>query len=102
MKDVQWVDIDYMDGKKDFTLDMTNFAELPSLADEIKNDGYHFVIILDPAIAADDSYSSYIKGVEKDVFVKWANSSIKPPGQTLPNDYLMGTVFAAFILPTMS
>lgn len=81
-----------MDGKRDFTLDTTNFGDLPSLVDEIKRDGYHFVIILDPAIAIDDNYSTYTNGLAKNVFIKWANSTIKPPGQNLPNDILMGTV----------
>lgn len=92
LQDVQWADIDYMDGKKDFTLNSTSFGDLPALVDEIKSGGLRFIIILDPAIAVDDSYQSYLNGLEKDVYVKWANESIKPPGQNLPNNILMGAV----------
>lgn len=40
-----------MDGRKDFTIDPVNFADLPALVDEVKKDGLKFGIILDPAIA---------------------------------------------------
>lgn len=87
-----------MDGKKDFTLDKENFGDLPALVDDIKNGGLRFIIILDPAIAVNDNYSSYTKGLDGDVYVKWANETIKPNGQNIPNNTLMGAVIRPNII----
>ncbi|KAF2978754.1 hypothetical protein EK904_012363 [Melospiza melodia maxima] len=72
--DVQYVDIDYMERNLDFTLS-PRFARLPALVNEIKADGMRFIIILDPAISANETnYPAFIRGVEQDIFVQWPNS----------------------------
>lgn len=81
-----------MDGKKDFTLDEENFGDLPALVDEVKAQGLRFIIILDPAIAVDDNYTSYLNGLDSNAFVTWSNETDKPNGQDLPDDVLMGAV----------
>jgi len=87
---VQYADIDYMDGKRDFTIDPVNFGDLPALVDEVKVDGVRFVVILDPAIASD--YVSYERGKAANAYVVWANSTIKPPGQPTDSDIILGNV----------
>ncbi|XP_063023459.1 sucrase-isomaltase, intestinal isoform X1 [Melospiza melodia melodia] len=72
--DVQYVDIDYMERNLDFTLS-PRFARLPALVNEIKADGMRFIIILDPAISANETnYPAFTRGVEQDIFVQWPNS----------------------------
>ncbi|KZR98836.1 Lysosomal alpha-glucosidase, partial [Daphnia magna] len=69
-QDIQYADIDYMDGRRDFTIDPVNFRDLPALVDEVKKGGLRFVIILDPAIAND--YATYERGVALSVYAEWA------------------------------
>lgn len=77
-----------MDGKRDFTIDPVNFGDLPALVDEVKQGGLRFIIILDPAIAND--YQPFFNGVADKVFVEWANSTLRPPGQS--DDIILGNV----------
>uniref|UniRef100_A0AC34QMP2 P-type domain-containing protein n=1 Tax=Panagrolaimus sp. JU765 TaxID=591449 RepID=A0AC34QMP2_9BILA len=53
-QDVQFSDIDYMDGHRDFSYDHNNFGDFPQLADELHNNySMHLILIFDPAIEAD-------------------------------------------------
>ncbi|XP_066063920.1 maltase-glucoamylase-like [Chamaea fasciata] len=73
--DVQYADIDYMERQLDFTLS-PRFQGLPELVRKIRNDGMRFVLILDPAISANETnYPAYKRGVEQDVFIKWPDSN---------------------------
>ncbi|NWT12138.1 MGA protein, partial [Vireo altiloquus] len=68
--DVQYSDIDYMVRQIDFTLS-PSFAGLPALINKIKAEGMRFIIILDPAISANETnYPPFTRGVENDVFMK--------------------------------
>ena len=44
-QDVQWNDIDYMDGHKDFTYDPKNFSGLPEFVNELHGKGMHYIMI---------------------------------------------------------
>lgn len=94
---MQYADIDYMDGRRDFTIDRVNFGDLPALVDEIKKDGLRFITIIDPAIA--DDYASYERGKANGVFVTWANSNNKPENQPTDNDIVFGNVFFFSFFP---
>jgi len=73
-QDIQYADIDYMDGKRDFTIDPVNFAGLPKLVDDIKAEGVRFVVILDPTIAVD--YDVFARANASKAFIEYANSSV--------------------------
>ena len=80
--DVQWADIDYMDGSRVFTIDPVNFGDLPQLVSELHNESIRFIPIYDPTIAAEfGTYGPADRGVEQDVFVRWFNSSLVPEDQ---------------------
>uniref|UniRef100_A0A0P5BNP6 alpha-glucosidase n=1 Tax=Daphnia magna TaxID=35525 RepID=A0A0P5BNP6_9CRUS len=89
--DIQYADIDYMDGRRDFTIDPVNFGDLPALVDEVKKGGLRFVIILDPAIAND--YETYERGVALSVYAEWANETLKPDDQPTENNIIIGNVW---------
>ncbi|KAG8445218.1 hypothetical protein GDO86_010121 [Hymenochirus boettgeri] len=84
--DVQYADIDYMERQMDFTLS-SNFSGLPVLVDKMRSDGMKFIIILDPAIAGNETkdYPAFRRGVEKDVFIKWADGSGIAWGKVWPD-----------------
>nr|XP_058944408.1 maltase-glucoamylase-like [Pocillopora verrucosa] len=84
-QDVQYGDIDYMIRQKDFTYDPVNFKGLPQLVRSIKNDGLRYIIILDPAIGANDTdYPPYDLGNELDVFIKDGDSGKNLYGKVWP------------------
>uniref|UniRef100_A0A915KP69 Galactose mutarotase N-terminal barrel domain-containing protein n=1 Tax=Romanomermis culicivorax TaxID=13658 RepID=A0A915KP69_ROMCU len=69
-QDVQWLDIDYMDRRRDFTYDNGNFTNLPQLASDLKARNRKMVLILDPALLSNDaSYQPFKEGLEKNVYV---------------------------------
>ncbi|MEE6501195.1 hypothetical protein FKM82_004095 [Ascaphus truei] len=74
--DVQYADIDYMERQMDFTLSQ-NFSGLPALFDHIKSEGMRCIIMLDPAIAGNETkpYEAFTRGRDKDVFIKYADGS---------------------------
>ncbi|XP_009995095.1 PREDICTED: maltase-glucoamylase, intestinal-like [Chaetura pelagica] len=94
--DVQHLDIDYMDRRLDFTYDKVNFAGLPEYIQQLKKEGMHDVIILDPFISKDEepgTYRPYDLGQEMGV---WVNNSdgvtpavgkAWPPGDSVFPDY---------------
>lgn len=46
-QDIQYADIDYMDARKDFTIDPVNFADLPQYFQELRaNHSMKTIIIL--------------------------------------------------------
>ncbi|KAF6385497.1 sucrase-isomaltase [Rhinolophus ferrumequinum] len=74
--DVQYTDIDYMERQLDFTIG-ERFHDLPQFVDKIRGEGMRYIIILDPAISGNETkpYPTFTRGQEKDVFVKWPNTS---------------------------
>ncbi|XP_053315016.1 sucrase-isomaltase, intestinal [Spea bombifrons] len=84
--DVQYADIDYMERQMDFTLSQ-EFSGLPNLVDKIRQDGMKFIIMLDPAIAGNETqtYHAFDRGVQKDVFIKWPDRSDIVWGKVWPD-----------------
>ncbi|XP_063997508.1 maltase-glucoamylase-like, partial [Pogoniulus pusillus] len=83
--DVQYSDIDYMQRQMDFTLS-PRFSGLPALIEKMQREGMRFVLILDPAIAANDShYLAFERGLQEDIFIKWPNSSDIVYGKVWPD-----------------
>ncbi|XP_004709306.1 lysosomal alpha-glucosidase isoform X2 [Echinops telfairi] len=70
--DVQWNDVDYMDGRRDFTFNQDSFADLPALVQELHQGGRRYIMIVDPAISssgAAGSYRPYDEGLRRGVFI---------------------------------
>lgn len=45
-QDVQWNDLDYMDGRRDFTFNKAGFADFPAMVRELHEGGRHYVMIV--------------------------------------------------------
>lgn len=68
--EVMWTDIDYMNGRRDFTLDPERFplSKMRELVQTLQKRNQRYILILDPPIAPDDNYDTYKRGKELDIF----------------------------------
>ncbi|KAI0217991.1 Maltase-glucoamylase, intestinal [Lamellibrachia satsuma] len=73
--DVVHADVDYMDRKRPFTIDPTNFHRLPGYLNDLHAAGMKLVIVLEPPFEVNDTYVPYTTGLAMDMFVKWSNNS---------------------------
>lgn len=90
--DMLFLDIDYMERFKDFTVDKTRFPDLKAFTSEMKGKNIHLVPIIDAAVKVEKGYSVYEEGVKKGYFCK--DEKGKPfvvgvwPGNSLLPDML--------------
>ena len=98
--DTFWLDIDYMDRYRDFTLS-EHFPQpaVRAWVDELHAAGQHFMIINDPGIASSyppGEYPPFDSGLEAGVFIRASATSDAPAlGQVWPGQ----TAFADFSHP---
>ncbi len=71
--DMIYLDIDYMERYKDFTVDDSSFPEFPKFVEEMRARGIHLVPIIDAGVKIEEGYDVYEEGVEKGYFVKKDN-----------------------------
>lgn len=73
--DMICMDIDYMDGFADFTVDKERFPDLPGLAAEMKQRGIRLVPIIDAGVKVDERDETYRQGLANGYFVQKADGS---------------------------
>lgn len=64
--DMIYMDIDYMDSYKDFTLNPENFPDFPDFVKEMKDQELRLIPIIDAGVKVESGYEVYEEGVEKD------------------------------------
>ncbi|XP_037703405.1 sucrase-isomaltase, intestinal-like [Choloepus didactylus] len=100
--DVQYGDVDYMERQMDFTYDKTNFVGLPEYIDQLKKDGIHYVIALDPFLTKDEprgTYRPFELGEERGIWINNSDGVTPAVGEVLsPGE----SVFADFTNPQTS
>ncbi|XP_044908577.1 probable maltase-glucoamylase 2 [Felis catus] len=88
--DVQYSDIDYMEGGKDFTIDKEAFPRLEDFAKDLHGQGMKYVIMMHPGILNDSKYQPYETGSEKRVWI-WQDNEFAIgqgyPGLTVFPDF---------------
>ncbi|XP_062146082.1 uncharacterized protein LOC133854067 [Alnus glutinosa] len=73
--DVIWMDIDYMDGFRCFTFDKDRFPDPKSLVNDLHQNGFKAIWMLDPGIKNEGGYSVYDSGSESDVWIQKADGT---------------------------
>jgi len=65
-----WLDIDYMDGFRVFTVDDRHFTDLEAQVAALKERGHRVVPILDPGLRRDPDYPVYAEAKRRDLLCK--------------------------------
>lgn len=73
--DMVYLDIDYMERYKDFTVNEDAFPNLPSFVAEMKEQGIRLVPIIDAGVKIEDGYEIYEEGLKKGYFCKKKDGS---------------------------
>jgi len=75
--ETMWTDIDYMDGRKVFTLDPQRYPleMVRELVTYLHDHDQHYIMMVDPAVAYQD-YPAFNNGADQGIFLKYANGSI--------------------------
>lgn len=68
-----YMDIDYMERYKDFTLNNDTFPEFESFCKEMREQGIHLVPIIDAGVKIEEGYDVYEEGVANNYFCKDAD-----------------------------
>ncbi|MBE5858949.1 MAG: alpha-glucosidase [Butyrivibrio sp.] len=71
--DSVYLDIDYMERYKDFTIDDERFPDFAAFVKEMSDKGIHLVPIIDAGVKIEDGYDVYEEGVKNDYFCKKEN-----------------------------
>lgn len=74
-----FLDSDYKDSNRDFTLDKKNHADLPKLLEDTHKMGIRWNLIIDPYVEAYDypsgkQYPPFTDGYKDQVYIKWDKS----------------------------
>ncbi len=73
--DAIYLDIDYMEAYKDFTVSEERFPDFEGFVAEMKEKGIHLVPIIDAGVKIEDGYDIYEEGKEKGYFCKRRDGS---------------------------
>lgn len=68
--DMIYLDIDYMERYKDFTIDRNAYPDFEELVDEMKADGIKLIPIIDGGVKKEEGYDVYEEGVRNGYFCK--------------------------------
>jgi alpha-glucosidase len=74
--DAIWLDIDYMNGYRDFTWDAERFPRPEQLTEYLHAQGMRLVTIIDPGVKIDENYFVYQQGMEEDYFCRYKDGKL--------------------------
>ncbi|MFP4425637.1 MAG: TIM-barrel domain-containing protein [Spirochaetaceae bacterium] len=89
--DVIHLDIDYMDGYRVFTWDGERFPDPKALIEELRNEGFRVVTIVDPGVKVDAAYEIFREGKREGYFCRYPDGKLYIgrvwPGQSAFPDF---------------
>jgi alpha-glucosidase len=74
--DAIWLDIDYMNGYRNFTWDPETFPHPEQMTRQLHEQGIHLVIIVDPGTKIDDSYFVYQQAMQNNYFCTYPDGTL--------------------------
>ncbi len=108
--DALYLDIDYQDRNRPFTLNKEAYPDLPGLVSHLKAEGMHLVLITDLhiAYAPNENYAAYDNGTKQNLWVRKADGStyVAPvwPGDAVFPDFsrpkardYWGSLYAGYV-----
>ncbi|GAA0178845.1 glycoside hydrolase family 31 protein [Clostridium sediminicola] len=94
--DVIYLDIDYMEDYKVFTINSERFNEFKEMNAELKKMGFKLVVIVDPGVKVEEGYHVYEQALENDYLIKDENGEVYVgkvwPGDSAFPDFLRKSV----------
>lgn len=73
--DSVYLDIDYMDSYKDFTLNEEAYPDFEDFVSKVKEKNIHLVPIIDAGVKIEEGYDVYEEGIKEDHFCKKADGT---------------------------
>ena len=73
--DSVYLDIDYMDHYKDFTVNQESFPDFPDFVEEMRRQNIHLVPIVDAGVKIEKGYDVYEEGVKNGYFCRNADGT---------------------------
>ncbi len=73
--DMLYLDIDYMESYKDFTVDKKRIPDFKAFVEKMKKENIHLIPIIDAGVKIEDGYEVYEEGKENGYFCKRADGS---------------------------
>ncbi len=106
--DVLWLDIDYQEKNRPFTIDRERFPNFEGMVRDLGQQGFKLVVITDLHIAKVPGYKPYEEGLARDYFVHnpdgsvyvgkvWPGESVFPDFTFTPARNWWGTLYADFV-----
>ncbi|TAM82258.1 MAG: DUF4968 domain-containing protein [Acidobacteria bacterium] len=74
--DVIFLDIHYMDGYRVFTWNKERFPNPAGMIADLRRQGFHLAVIIDPGIKVDPNYWVYKEGLARNGFVRMPNGKM--------------------------
>lgn len=74
--DAIYLDIDYMDGFRCFTWDKKHFPDLKGMVDDLREQGFETVVMIDPGLKEDVTYPVYLDCVQNGYAVRTADGAV--------------------------
>lgn len=94
--DALWLDIDYMNGYRNFTWNPETFPQPEQMANDLHAQGFHLITIIDPGTKIDKNYFVYQQGMEHNSFCRYEDGELFEgnvwPGSCVFPDYSQGAV----------
>lgn len=70
------LDADYQQGYQPFRVNKERFPDMPALAASLAKQNIELTASVYPGVAIDSTYHSYVDGLKKDVFIKYADGNL--------------------------
>lgn len=88
--DAIYLDIDYMKDYKVFTWNKEYFPNPKKMIADLKEEGFHTIVMIDPGVRVEEGYAVYEDGLEKNVFCKRPDGDLMigpvwPPRTVFPD-----------------